>query len=255
MAKKSLILYQSRTGNTEKVALRFKKVFDKMGWDCTLFKVTKDTDVVNPPIDYNEYDFLCAGSGVFKQLPPTEIVDIMFNVTHPMKEVGSSPDKVHVQGRIVPGPKNGIVFVTYDGGHLGPKEAEPALSLLELEIEHFKFKCIGKFSCPGTMGGRGGDPMGNIAQWFGWTDEVAQEKIRRFRENPEAAEFASFSLEDRQRLERAVNPPKGQQQPPREMRRFRSWHYNTKGRPNDRDLQKAEIFLEEILEDYYEGLD
>lgn len=254
MAKRSLILYQSRTGNTEKVAMRFKKVFEKMGWDCTLFKVGKDTDVVNPPIDYDEYDFLCAGSGVFKQLPPTEIVGIMFNVTHPMKEVGSSPDKVHVEGRIVPGPKNGIVFATYNGGHLGPKEAEPALSLLELEIEHLRFKCIGRFSCPGKMGGfgGGGDAVGRAAQWFGWTEEKAQEKIRRYNENPESPEFASFTLEERQQMARFAGPA----QPASERtRKVRSWHWDVENRPNERDLQKAETFLEEILEDYYEGLD
>jgi len=253
MAKKSLILYQSRTGNTEKVALRFKKVFEKKGWDCTLFKVGKDTDVVNPPIEYNDYDFLCAGSGIFKQLPPTEIIDIMFNVTHPMEFVGSKPGLVHVQGRIVPGPKNGIVFVTYNGDHLGPKEAEPALSLLELEIEHLKFKCIGKFACPGKMRFGGGDVTGRIAQWFGWTEETARERIRLYKENPEAPEFASFTKEERQQMERAITPSQG----PRGMppRTTRSWHLGVENRPNERDLQKAEIFLEEILEDYYEGLD
>jgi hypothetical protein len=253
MAKKSLVLYQSRTGNTEKVALSFKKVFDKHGWDCTLFKVGKDTDVVNPPINYNDYDFMCAGSGIFKQLPPTEIVDIMFNVTHPMPQVGSSPDKVHIQGRIVPGPKNGIVFVTYNGDHLGPKEAEPALSLLELEIEHLKFKCIGKFACPGRMRFGGGDVTERLAQWFGWTEETARERIAQYKENPESPVFAKFSKEDREQMARAVAPP----QPMRGMppRTTRSWHLGIDTRPNERDLEKAEIFLEEILEDNYEGLE
>jgi len=252
MAKKSLVLYQSRTGNTEKVALRFKKVFEKKGWDCTMFRVGKDTDVVNPPIEYDDYDFLCVGSGVFKQLPPTEIVDIMFNVTHPMPQVGSKPGRVHVQGRIIPGPKNGIVFVTYNGGHLGPKEAEPALSLLELEIEHLRFKCIGKFSCPGKMNFGGGDVVGRLARWFAWTEEETRGKIQRFNENPEAPEFAAFTLEDRQQMMRAKAPL----QPPRDMpHNVRSWHWDLDNRPNERDLQKAETFLEEILEDYYEGIE
>ena len=37
--KKSLIIYQTMTGNTEIVALRFKKVFEKKGWDCDIFKI------------------------------------------------------------------------------------------------------------------------------------------------------------------------------------------------------------------------
>ena len=76
MAKKSLVMYQSRTGNTEKVAMRFKEVFEKKGWQCDTLKIDKNTDVYKPP-DFQAYDFLCVGSGVYKQLPPEQIVDIM----------------------------------------------------------------------------------------------------------------------------------------------------------------------------------
>jgi hypothetical protein len=54
--------------------------------------------------------------------------------------------------KAVPGTKKAIVFVTYAGAHLGPKEAEPSLSLMDMELEHLEiFKCIGRFSCPGRM--------------------------------------------------------------------------------------------------------
>ena len=33
----------------------------------------------------------------------------------------------------------------------------------------------------------------------------------------------------------------------------RPWHWDIANRPSERDLLKAEIFLEEILEDYYGG--
>jgi flavodoxin len=180
--KKSLILYQSTTGNTEKIALSFKKVFEKRGWDCEMFKVDKKTDTKKPPFDFQDYDFLCAGSGVYKHLPPQEIVDIMFFVTHPPREAGheaTPPGRSTKVTKIVPGPKPGIVFATFSGLHLGPKEAEPALSLLELEMEHLKFKCVGKFSCRGKFG----------------------------------------------QIQHLIN------------------------RPSERDLHKAEIFLEEILEE------
>ena len=80
--QKSLILYQTMTGNTEKVVLRFKKVFEKKGWKCDIFKVDKDTDVDNLPFDFKDYDFLCAGSGVYAALPGKELVDVMFKTTH-----------------------------------------------------------------------------------------------------------------------------------------------------------------------------
>lgn len=181
--KRGLILYQSMTGNTEKVARVFEKVFLKKGWECDIFKIDKNITVDNMPFNYDDYDFLCAGYGVYMALPGQGITDLIFKYTHHTRRAGKV---VRVHRRINPGPKKGIVFVTYAGTHLGPKEAEPALSLLDLNIEHLKFKCVGRFSRPGAVGDRP-----TPGQWFG----------------------------------------------------------DITGRPNERDLKKAEIFLEEKLEE------
>jgi flavodoxin len=186
--KRSLILYQTMLGNTEKIALRFQKIFEEKGWQCDIFKVDKSTDFKNLPFKFSDYDFMCAGSGVYEALPGKEIINIMFKYTHEPKRDGKI---VRVHRRIFPGPQCGVVFVTYAGTHLGPKEAEPALSLLELNIEHLKFKCIGRFSCPGAVSKRP-----TPGQWFG----------------------------------------------------------DITGRPDERDLQKAEIFMAEILEEPYQRL-
>jgi hypothetical protein len=184
--KKCLILYQTMTGNTEKVALRFKKAFDKKGWQCAMVKVEKKIDIDNPPFDFRDYDFLCAGSGVYGALPGKFISDFLFKFSHRGTEREERERKVRRDRKIVPGPKTGVVFVTYAGAHLGPKEAEPALSLLELDIEHLKFKCIGRFCCPGRWG-------------------------------------------------KSPTP--------------RYWHGDITHRPSERDLQKAEIFMEEKIEE------
>jgi flavodoxin len=181
--KKCLIIYQTITGNTEKIAMKFAEVFKNKGWQCDVFRIDKSIDLASPPFKFSGYDFICAGSGVYSALPGKEITDLMYTYTHQPKRDGKI---VRVHRMIIPGPKSGIVFVTYGGTHLGPKEAEPALSLLELNIEHLRFKCIGRFSCPGGIGTRP-----TPGQWFG----------------------------------------------------------NTRGRPNERDLRKAEIFMEEILEE------
>jgi flavodoxin len=157
--KRSLILYQTMTGNTELVARRFEKVFKDKGWDCDVFKVDKEMDVDNLPFDFNNYDFMCVGSGVYMALPGKELTDIIFKTTHQTRRAGKI---VRVHRKITPGPKKGIVFVTYAGTHLGPKEAEPALSLLELNIEHLKLRCVGRFSCPGKVGKKK-----TPGQWFG----------------------------------------------------------------------------------------
>ena len=79
MSKRSLILYASRTGHTEKVALRFKQVFEKYGWECDMLKIDKNTDVTASPspFDCEKYDFLCVGSYVDKSLPSEKVIDIM----------------------------------------------------------------------------------------------------------------------------------------------------------------------------------
>lgn len=175
MAKKCLILYSSYTGHTEKVAKRFKSTFEKNGWECDMFKVRrKAEDILNPPFDLANYDFLCAGSGLILHLPYSEILNVIRkliydvdpriplrlrgeDVTYIKRPVPKSlpPTKdervLKLHKKIVLGPdsKKGIVFVTYSGYEFGPKEAEPALALLALEIEHLRFQCIGRFCCPG----------------------------------------------------------------------------------------------------------
>lgn len=170
MSRKSLILYSSLTGNTEKVAMRFKQVFENQGWECTAFKIDKNTDYREPPFNIEDYDFLCAGSYVLLELPAEEIVNFMCknplsgHCGQPTREelarqrlLRNDPkylppaekpkriDRMRPPGKIKLGEKKGIVFATYSGMHLGPKEAAPALALLQSELEHLGFECIGQF--------------------------------------------------------------------------------------------------------------
>jgi len=140
-SKRCLIIYTSYTGNTEKVANTIRDVFTKYGWTCDCFNIKQGFDVENPPFDFEGYDFLCVGSLVIWGLPPDEILEVMRIVSRRAGWVA--------YGKVVPGPKLGLAFVTYAGAHLGPKEAIPALKLLELEMEHLKFKCVGLLSAPG----------------------------------------------------------------------------------------------------------
>jgi len=230
--KKSLILYSSLSGNTEKVALRFKKVFVDQGWECDTFKIDKNTDYREPPFNIEDYDFLCAGSYVLLELPAEEIVNFMCknplsgHCGQPTREelarqrlLRNNPNylppaekpkreiKTHNIGKIKLGEKKGIVFATYGGMHLGPKEAAPALALLQSEVEHLGFECIGQFSCPGTMRGHGPAP------------------------------------EDAKR-----NPPPQ----PEAGQKPNTYHKDMSHRPNERDLLRAEFFLEDKLEEITE---
>jgi flavodoxin len=170
MVKRCLIIYQSLTGNTEKVALRFKSTFERNGWECDTFKINKNTDITTiPSVKY--FDFLCVGSPVHSGLPPEELRKLMDVIRSPGKlpsmtlatliETMKKPVKVKGKPvipiratphrRITTGPKKGVVFVTGGFAHFGLREAEPALIWLASEMEHAKFKCIGSFCCPGKM--------------------------------------------------------------------------------------------------------
>ncbi len=209
MGKKCLIIYSSYTGNTEKVASRFKNTFEKAGWDCDLFKIGKKAeDILRPPFDVDHYDFVCVGSGLRVHLPYNEILNVLrlFRtgmdprivlkkrdetipyITEPIHEPLSPPERFARHRKIVLGAdsKKAVVFATYAGYEFGPKEAEPAMLLLELEVEHLGFQCVGRFCCPG----------------------------------------------------RFINDPTP-----------RTYHGDIRDRPNEKDLLKAEMFIEERLEE------
>lgn len=187
MAKRVLFLYASRTGNTEKIANRMKDTFTKYGWECDSLKIGDNTDIDREQPDVKKYDFLCVGSYVDKSLPSEKLHEFLrHNPINP-----HAPSKTGKGSRshrkIAVGPKMGIVFVTYGGAHQGPKEALPALALLESELEHLRHICIGKYSCPGK-----------------------QKMFNR--------------------------PTPGM------------WHPDEYQRPNEKDLLRAELFIEEMLE-------
>ncbi len=177
MGNRCLIVYSSYTGNTEKVAERFKTTIEKRGWECDLVKIRKRAeDILDPPFVIDEYDFVCAGSGIRSHLPYNEILNVLRRlrlgmdpryalrmrdetipyITTPLPESPppfSDPNLIQRHRKMVLGPDSpkAVVFATYSGYEFGPKEAEPSLQLLELEIEHLGFECIGRFSCPGKF--------------------------------------------------------------------------------------------------------
>jgi len=210
MVKKCLITYSSITGNTEKVALKFKETFEKKGWQCDIFKVRKNAeDILRPPFNIRSYDFVCAGSGLRGHLPYNEILNMLRGfrmgmdprivlrfrdeiipyINEPVPEIPphkKGPSTVHRKMVLGPDSPKAVVFITYSGYEFGPKEAEPAVQLLALELEHIGFQFIGQFCCPGKY----------IDHPMPWT-----------------------------------------------------FHGDIRDRPNEKDLLKAQMFIEEKLEE------
>jgi hypothetical protein len=68
-------------------------------------------------------------------------------INEPVPEIprGRKPAIGHRKTVLGPDAPRAVVFITYSGYKFGPKEAEPAVQLLALEIEHTGFLFVGKF--------------------------------------------------------------------------------------------------------------
>jgi len=211
MSKRCLITYASYTGNTEKVAQRFEETFINNGWECDIFKIRRRNvdDILRPPYDFRQYDFVCLGSGLISHLPYNELLNVLRGAIYefdpritlafrdetipyinetdePIPKHNKKAKEYHRKIVLYPDSPKAVVFVTYGGYEFGAKEAIPAMQLLALEIEHMGFQCIGQFCCPGMY----------------------------------------------------LNDPTP-----------RTFHGDIRGRPNEKDLLKAQMFIEDKLEE------
>jgi hypothetical protein len=256
MNKHALIIYCSRGGNTEKVAMRFKEVIERKGapwgnWDCDTLKLTRQTNFNNLPFKPKDsYDLVLLGSLIIDGIPAHE----MFHNAGWWKLLQNP--KSSFQG-IAPitelyGMKKGIVFVTYTDGRRGTKEAMPCLDLLEMRMEDLRIRCIGKFSCTGSGHHtyRWVSPN-NISDVMHISLDGADAALRRYMENPNYPEFTGLTPEQRKvfETEAHADPNDGHL----ETVGTRDLVWDVENKPNERDLMKAQYFLEEILENYFGG--
>lgn len=75
--KRGLVIYATRTNNTTKVAERFKSTLEKNGWQCDLVKIEQNSDPMAVPFNHKSYDLICAGSGVRMHAPYAELLHVL----------------------------------------------------------------------------------------------------------------------------------------------------------------------------------
>lgn len=241
--KRALIIYYSITGNTERVALSFKKVMEQVGWGCDMLKVNADAklDVNNLPYRMDDYDFLCVGGPNYRGIIPKKIIDVKSGVLMPDRLFRDNPGwgSVSESWR-----KMGVVFVTYGGATRGTAHANSCLSLLQLRLEDMKIKCVGHYACAGGKWlEEVVDPVAHLHAEG--NEEVANEVLGRYKDNPNASEFDNLTKEERALYDKSISEAKIE--PPY----VTQWHRDVENRPNERDLLKAEIFMAEVLEDFF----
>ena len=120
---KSLTLWWSKNGNTEKVAQRIHETLVQAGINDTIHRMSKDLEV-----EYLDYNLVFYGAPVYHNLPPKPA--IAFLERHRRRGVdilAAAPEKPGIAA---------VMYCTYGGGHTGYNEAIPMLKFAGQFFEH-----------------------------------------------------------------------------------------------------------------------
>jgi multimeric flavodoxin WrbA len=143
---KAIIIYWSKTGNTEKAALAIEKGLREAGANVFLKRLKKASDAEN--IDLFAYDLVCVGFPSYGWRPPSPVEKFLNAKFREYGDLG----RVKVGAPKVPG-KNALIFCTYSGPHTGKREATPAVLYAGQFFEHLGFVVVGEWYIVGEFHG------------------------------------------------------------------------------------------------------
>lgn len=139
----AIIIYWSKTGNTEKVALAIEEGLVEAGADVSLKRVEDAGDT-----DFYAYDLVCIGFPSYRWGPPKPMDEFLSSKFRTYKDQG----RVKLGAPNVPG-KNALVFCTYSGPHTGIREATPAALHAGQFLEHLGFSVLAEWCVVGEFHG------------------------------------------------------------------------------------------------------
>ena len=128
----ALIVYWSKTGNTEKVALAIKEGLEEAGVDVLQKRVEDVGDV-----DFYAYDLVCIGFPSYQWRLPKPVYKFLNSKFKAYRKQGH----VKVSAPKVAG-KSALIFCTYSGPHTGIREAIPAGLYAGQFFEHLGFTVL-----------------------------------------------------------------------------------------------------------------
>lgn len=139
----AVIIYWSKSGNTEKVARAIKSGFEEVGADVLLKRTEEARDV-----DFYAYDLVCVGFPSYRWHPPEPVDEFLRSRFREYHDLG----RVRVGAPKVRG-KNALIFCTYSGSHTGIREATPAVLHAGQFFEHLGFTVVGEWCVVGEFHG------------------------------------------------------------------------------------------------------
>ena len=138
---KSLILYDSLGGNTEKVAQQISDALKESGHEVVLTKLKAGID-----LDFFDYDLVFTGSPVIDWLPTKQMMEFIKKTLKSYAGQG----KVVPSSPLLPG-KYAVCFCTYGGPHIGKNEAVPMTMWLRSFFEHIGFAVLDRWHIVGQF--------------------------------------------------------------------------------------------------------
>jgi multimeric flavodoxin WrbA len=140
---KAAIIYWSKTGNTEKVALAIREGFEAAGSQVMLMRVEEAKD-----IDFYDYDLICVGFPSYQWHPPGSMDVFLKTKFSEYREKGFvKTNAPNVSG------KNALIFCTYSGPHTGINEAIPGGKYAGQFFEHLGFTVLDEWYIAGEFHG------------------------------------------------------------------------------------------------------
>jgi flavodoxin len=141
---KTLVIYWSATGNTEKVVNTIRDTLVNEG----ITPVIKKAGEAGAEELY-DYDLIFLGAPSYSFQPPEPVQRFIKEKIRLYAERGD----IKPGAPVIPG-KTAAVFCTYSGPHTGIREASPAGDYMEQFFEHLGYKVAGKWYIVGEFHGR-----------------------------------------------------------------------------------------------------
>lgn len=169
----AVIIYWSKTGNTEKAAHAIQEGLEQAGAHVVIRQLKKAKDVED--VDFFAYDLVCIGFPSYGWLPPSPIEKFLKHKFMKYADAG----QVKVGAPKVPG-RNALIFCTYSGPHTGIREATPAVLYAGQFFEHLGFNVTGEWCVIGEFHGwEEGSTKGRLGDIRGRPNKNDLEKLRQ----------------------------------------------------------------------------
>lgn len=166
----AIIIYWSKTGNTEKVARAIQEGLEEAGVDVSVKRVEDAGDV-----DFYAYDLVCVGFPSYQWRPPAPMDAFLKDKFRAYSRQG----RVRVGAPPVPG-KHALIFCTYSGPHTGIREAVPAGLYAGQFFEHLGFTVLDEWYIVGEYhGSEEASTQGRLGDIRGRPDEQDLRKIKQ----------------------------------------------------------------------------